>query len=456
MAQLKTASTVGGNTIFHDAHHPNADKLTTARTIALSGGFSGSTNFDGSSNITISTTSNGGGVSAVTPTWTKTQRILASDKEAGDLFGDEVAISDDGHTAIVGSRGEGTGATTAGAAYIYKWFGYWLEIAKIQSNNTGAFTNFGHHVSISGDGHTVVVGAIGHDTNGTDSGAAYIFSDASGAWAQTAALVGSDTASGDVFGESVSISAGGQTVLVGARYNDSGGSDSGAAYVFSNATGTWVETIRLTASDAQANDSFGSEVTISGDGITAIIGARMEDTGGSNIGAAYVFSNATGTWTETIKLGASDAQGGDNFGSAVSLSGDGLTAIVGAARENTGGTNAGAAYIFSNATGTWTETAIIQASDKQSQDKFGWYASISGDGLTAIVGGTSTQAAYIFTDVGGVWTETIRITAYDTGTFIQFGGSVSMSGDGKRALVGAYDEFVDGIATGAAFMFELN
>ena len=99
---------------------------------------------------------------------------------------------------------------------------------------------------------------------------------------------------------------------------------------------------KLTASDKEAGDRFGFSVSISGD--RAIVGALFEDTGGINAGAAYIFErDGSGNWNEVAKVQASDKEAGDFFGISVSISGD--RAIVGADREDTGGFFAGAAYV---------------------------------------------------------------------------------------------------------------
>jgi hypothetical protein len=88
-------------------------------------------------------------------------------------------------------------------------------------------------------------------------------------------------------------------------------------------------------------------------------------------GAAYIFVRSGSTWTQQAKIQASDKEASDYFGQSVSISSDGNTAIVGANYEDTGATNAGAAYIFVRSGSTWTEQAKIQASDKQANDFFG-------------------------------------------------------------------------------------
>ena len=105
------------------------------------------------------------------------------------------------------------------------------------------------------------------------------------------------------------------------------------------------EVKKLLASDAQADDWFGWSVAVSG--TSAVVGAYLEDAGGSEAGAAYVFQRdqgGTDNWGEVTKLTASDGDLYIRFGWSVAVSGD--TAIVGASFDDTGGNDAGAAYVF--------------------------------------------------------------------------------------------------------------
>ena len=123
--------------------------------------------------------------------------------------------------------------------------------------------------------------------------------------------------------------------------------DQGASYPV--VVDPWIATelAKLTASDAAALDEFGNSVAISGD--TAVVGARDDDNaGGPNAGSAYVFERnqgGAGAWGEVLKLTASDAAAQDRFGWSVALSGD--TAVVGAyLGDHAGGTDAGSAYVY--------------------------------------------------------------------------------------------------------------
>jgi len=402
-----------------------------------------------------------GGPVAGTITGTEQQKIQASDKQADDFFGFSVSISGDGNTAIVGAQGEDTGGSSAGSAYIFtRSGGVWTQQQKLLSSDIQGGDYFGYSVSISSDGNTAIVGAYLEDTGGTSAGAAYIFTRSGGIWTQQQKLLSSDIQGSDYFGFSVSISGDGNTAIVGAYLEDTGALNAGAAYIFTRSGGVWSQQQKIQASDKQADDRFGYSVSISGDGNTAIVGSRYEDTGATDAGASYIFTRSGGIWTEQQKIIASDAEAGDWFGFSVSISGDGNTAIVGAYGEDTGGTYAGAAYIFTRSGGVWTQQQKIQASDQQGDDYFGYSVSISGDGNTAIVsalyedtGSTNAGAAYIFTRSGGVWTEQQKIQSSDIQANDFFGYSVSISSDGNTAIVGAHNEDTGGTDAGAAYIF---
>ena len=165
---------------------------------------------------------------------------------------------------------------------------------------------------------------------------------------QQAKIQASDKQAYDYFGESVSISEDGNTAIVGAYYEDTGGNDAGAAYIFVRSGSTWTEQVKIQASDKEAGDLLGISVSISGDGNIAIVGARGRDItpAASDAGAAYIFVRSGSTWTEQVKIQSSDIEAGDLLGYSVSISGDGNTVIVVAISEDTGGDIAGAAYIF--------------------------------------------------------------------------------------------------------------
>ena len=217
-------------------------------------------------------------------------------------------------------------------------------------------------------------------------------------------LLASDGASNDRFGDSVSISSDGLTAIVGALWDNDNGSFSGSAYIYELVGGMWEET-KLIASDGASDDNFGICVSISSDATTAIVGAYGDDDNGTSSGSAYIYRLVKGVWQET-KLHASDGANGDRFGYSVSISGDGTTALVGAYGDADNGYNSGSAYVYRLAKGVWEETKLI-ASDGARDDDFGKSVSISSDGSTVLVGavydndnGIDSGSAYIF-DIDG-------------------------------------------------------
>ena len=222
-------------------------------------------------------------------------------------------------------------------------------MAKLIASSPEDFAYYGDSVAISGD--HVVVGAYYEDSGGTNRGAAYVYNRDNGgadAWGEVIKLTASDAADFDEFGYSVNID--GDYVIVGA-WRKAGVwpiSLAGAAYIFGRDSGgadNWGEVAKLTASDAETNDHFGNSISISGDYI--IIGASQKDNSGNRQGAAYIYARDYGgadNWGEVMKLIASDAEDEDLFGNSVSISGD--YAVVGAFWENGGGTDRGAIYIF--------------------------------------------------------------------------------------------------------------
>ena len=368
--------------------------------------------------------------------WNTGTKIQASDVEASDEFGWSVAISGDGTKAIVGAHYEDTGGNGAGSAYIFAYDGSsWTQEAKIQASDLQSSDYFGNSVAMSGDGTKVIVGAYSEDTTYTDVGAAYIFTLSSGSWSQEAKILASDKEGSDYFGYSVSMNSAATKVIVGAYGEGTGGYNAGSAYIFAYDGSSWTQEAKIQASDIQAGDYFGYSVAMSGDGTKVIVGANLEDTGGSDAGSAYIFAHDGSSWSQEAKIQASDKAASDQFGNSVSMNSAATKVIVGAYVEDTGGSDAGSAYIFAYDGSSWSQEAKIQASDKQSDDHFGYSVSMNSDGTKVITGaryeetgGSDAGAAYIFdyraTELFD--TETQVFTA--TGTGIVSGSTVQLEG----------------------------
>ena len=378
-------------------------------------------------------------------TYSQQAKLTAGDAATFDYFGWSVAVS--GDTAVIGARGDDDAGSYSGAAYVFtRTAGVWSQQAKLTASDAAADDHFGLSVAASGD--TVVIGAYGDDSY---SGAAYVFTRTAGVWSQQAKLTASDVATDERFGWSVSLD--GNTAVIGAYLDDDGGTDSGSAYVFTRSGEVWSQQAKLTASDSAAFDEFGRSVAVSGE--TAVIGARLDDDGGSASGSAYVFIRAGGVWSQQAKLTANDATADDTFGFAVAISGE--TAVIGARLDDDGGSASGSAYVFTRSGEVWSQQAKLTASDSATDDFFGSSVAVQGD--TAVIGadgnddeGSDSGSAYVFTRSGAVWSEQAKLTASDSATGDFFGWSVAISGD--TALIGAHwDDEGSIIDSGSAYVF---
>ena len=224
-------------------------------------------------------------------------KINASDRATGDYFGIALDIGND--KIVVGAYGENF---TTGSVYVYDLDG--TNEVKIAPSDGASSDRFGYSVAV-GD-NKIVVGAYFDDDNGSSSGSVYVY-DIDGT--NELKITASDAAAGDQFGHSVAV--GNNKIVVGALNDDDDGSASGSVYVY-DLDGT--NELKITASDAAADDKFGHAVAVGHNKI--IVGSLRDDDGFANSGSAYIY-NLDGTGE--IKIKASDASAGANYGSSVAI-----------------------------------------------------------------------------------------------------------------------------------------
>jgi len=423
--------------------------------------------------------------------------IKASNADGSDEFGHDIAL--DGDTLVVSARSEDSNATgingnqndntASGSAAVYVFVRSgttWTQQAYLKASNTGSGDSFGWSVDLDGD--TLVVGAPFEDSNATgvngsqgnssafNSGAAYVFTRSGTTWTQQAYIKASNTETEDRFGSTVAIS--GDTIVIAspneqssaaginANQNDNQANQSGAIYIFTRSGNTWIQQAYLKASNPDSDDFFGNSLDIDGD--TIIVGAPFESSNANTIngaqnnnmapeaGAVYVFTRSGTTWTQQAYLKATNAQGDDEFGHSIAISGD--TIAVSAHREDSNATGVngdqsnnsltivGAVYVFTRSGTTWTQQAYIKASNPATQDRFGASLSLHNDTLavgatgedsnaTGINGDQSNNsiarsgAVYIFTRVGTTWTQDAYVKASNTDTNDNFGTKITVSGN---------------------------
>ncbi|MGE3610869.1 MAG: beta strand repeat-containing protein [Bacteriovoracaceae bacterium] len=364
--------------------------------------------------------------------WAQEAYIKAVNNDANDYFGYSVSIS--GDTLVVGANMEDSSQTTitngttasadntnsaSGAVYVYKRSGVnWTQQAYIKAANNDASDQFGYSVSISGD--TLAVGAFGEDsnqtsiTNGTtassnnsssQSGAVYVYKRSGTTWAQEAYIKAVNNDIVDNLGYQVRLftdtlavtayfEASNQTTITNGTTAsaDNSNSQSGAVYVYKRSGTTWAQEAYIKAANNDANDLFGTSISISGD--TIAVGAYQEDSNQITItngttasannsntesGAVYVYKRSGVNWTQEAYIKAANNNANDRFGYSVSISGD--TIAVGAdseasnqttitngttASSNNSNAQSGAVYIYRNSTRLFDVDEIWSTSDSSS------------------------------------------------------------------------------------------
>ncbi len=429
-------------------------------------------------------------------------------------FGDYVALSADGNTALIAAPNDNN---NFGAAWVFTRSGStWTQQGeKLVGNCTSSCANegtgesgqgqFGSYVALSSDGNTALIGG---QTDNTNFGAAWVFTRSGSTWTQQGAkLVGNCTSScanegtgesgGGEFGFSVALSGDGNTALIGGPTDNN---NVGAAWVFTRSGSTWTqqgEKLVGNCTSSCANEGtgesgtgwFGTSAALSSDGNTALIGGICD--GGTTtcpetskaFGAAWVFTRSGGVWTQQgAKLvgnctsscaNEGTGESGEGlFGLYAALSSDGNTALIGGPFDNG---EVGAAWVFTRSGSTWTQQGeklvgnctSSCANEGTGESGTGWFgtsAALSSDGSTALIGGHGDNeyvgAAWVFTRSGSTWTQqgeklTPSPSSY-SGLNPNFGDGVALSSDGSTALIGGGGDNApagQGTGVGAAWVF---
>ena len=237
--------------------------------------------------------------------------------------------------------------------------------------------NYGYSVAI--DGSYAVVGAKREGTS--NQGAAYIlFKNTSGSWSQQARLVAPVRGSSDFFGQDVAIS--GSLVAVGAYgYNGATYSDEGRVYIFRRSGTSWLLEAEITGSSLRTGDWFGYSLDLAGS--TLVVGAYRDDIGGNNAGAAYVFNRTYNKltqqafWTEVALLKADVPDSDAGFGKAVAISPDAQRILIGSLYDDDVATDAGAAYVFKDGGSSWSLEEKLTKITSAAYDYFGSAVALS-------------------------------------------------------------------------------
>jgi hypothetical protein len=360
-------------------------------------------------------------VGAPGPAFQQVANLAVPSKTGGALSENDVALSADGNTALIGGPNDDGGN---GAAWFFVRSGSkWVEQGK-KLPGREAGTSFGFSVALSADGNTALIGDP--DAGFDDIGAVSIFTRSGSTWTQQGPTLTRRGASGQggQFGTSVALSADGNTAVIGAP--DSGNNDGpGAVWVFTRSGSTWAQEGKLSGRGGSGT-GFGTGVALSGDGSTTLVAGPDRVIGT----VAWVFARSGSTWTQQGKA----LNIGDGTSDGVALSGDGNTALIGTAGSS-------AARVFTRSGSTWAQQETLTGHGEVADLTVS--VALSKDGDTALVGDEGSGnagyagAAWVFARSGSTWTQEGGSLTGKGGTRNpSFGYSVALAGDGKTALIG--------------------
>jgi uncharacterized protein (TIGR03437 family) len=396
----------------------------------------------------------------------KGTKLVGTGAVSGDVFlglgvwqGHSVALAADGNTAMVGGSGDNK---SVGAVWVYtNSGGVWTQ----QGNKlVGSPSGLGAAMALSADGNTAIVGGP-YDNN--HIGAAWVYTRSGTVWTQQGKLVGTGAVSlgaigavpGVLQGSAVALSADGNTAIVGGPYDNN---QNGATWIFTRSGDVWTQQGNKLIGSGTYQAWQGCAVAISADGNTVIIGGSRNfgqiPVNGyysdGYIGAAWIFTRSGDVWTQQGNklIGAGGVGTFVYQGSAVALSADGNTAIVGGPYDNQ---HTGAVWVFTRSGDVWTQQGNKLVGSNGLGDQ-GCAVAISADGNTAIVGGNGdnylTGAVWVFTRSGGVWAQQGNklVGAGAVGSAWQ-GTGLALSADGNTFIEGGP---FDNNQVGAAWVFE--
>jgi hypothetical protein len=358
---------------------------------------------------------------------------------ADDRSGRSVSLSADGSRVAIGAPGNGGNGAGAGHVRIYEYSGgSWIQLGS-DIDGEAALDQSGVPVSLSADGSTVAIGAYGNDANGSNAGHVRIYEYSGGSWIQLGSDIDGEAAN-DYSGLSVSLSADGSTVAIGAYGNDANGSNAGHVRIYEYSGGSWTQ-LGADIDGESAFDESGRSVSLSANGSRVAIGAAGNDANGQSAGHVRIYEYSGGSWTQ---LG-SDIDGESAFdysGRFVSLSANGSRVAIGAPENGGNGASSGHVRIYEYSGGSWTQLGS-DIDGEAVGDRSGRPVSLSADGSRVAIGafnndanGSNAGHVRIYEYSGGSWTQ-LGADIDGEAAFDQSGGSVSLSADGSRVAIGA-------------------
>jgi hypothetical protein len=428
----------------------------------------------GVTDITFSLAASADGVYKAAAPITKTLTVTSSGwtqrgqdidgEEAGDNSGYSVSLSANGTIVAIGAIVNDDNGSYSGSVRVYEWNGtVWVQRGQ-DINGEATNDESGTSVSLSANGTRVAIGSpYNSNNNGLYSGSVRVYEWNGTAWVQLGLDIDGGAAD-DLSGHSVSLSANGTRVAIGA-YNRSNnnGLYSGSVRVYEWNGTAWMQ-LGLDIDGKAEYDYSGRSVSLSADGTRVAIGAYNNSDNGSSSGSVrvYEWNNTTSLWVQRGQDINGEAAG-DNSGRSVSISADGTIVAIGAIHNSDNGSSSGSGsvrvYEWNNTTSLWVQRGQ-DINGEAADDNSGWSVSISADGTIVAIGapnndgnGSNSGSVRVYVWNNTVWVQRgqdINGEAADDNS----GWSVSISADGTIVAIGAPNNSDNGSSSGSVRVFE--
>ena len=365
-------------------------------------------------------------------------------------------MSNDGNRMVVGAKFDDTPGSSAGSVEVYEYSsGSWTKMGSTIIGEAGG-DEFGRAVSINGAGTRIVVGAPNNDGNGTHSGHVRVYEWSGSAWSQLGIDLDGEAAN-DHSGWSVDMNEAGDRIVIGEKENAGGGTRRGQVRVF-DWDGTAWNQVGNDLHGLGTDDRFGYNVSISATGSKIIVGAYWDDDGGTNSGTVKIYELVGSTWTQ---IGNTIVGGGSYYeaGYAVSISADGSRVAVGMRRFSS---YKGLVKVYDLVGSTWTQVGA-NIIGEASNDFFGSSIVMNDAGTRLLIGaygndggGNLSGHARIYDLVGTTWTQLgDDIDGEEASDYLGFG--LGMSASGHRIALGSYKgDNNSNVNTGDVKVFSVN
>lgn len=380
-------------------------------------------------------------------TYSHAQLQIGSDidgESSEDFSGWSLSLSSDGDILAVGAPFNDGGGSTSGHVKVYQNNnGTWSQIgADIDGEKKDVS---GWSVSLSSDGSIVAIGSPSIDIRqGSGVGTVRVYKNVSGSWSQLGGDIEDQKIAGE-FGVSVSLSSDGTFLAIGAPGH--GVSNRGMARVYKFDNNAWGQ-IGSDIDGENVGDSCGTSVSLSNDGQLLAIGSPKNDGGGNWSGHVRVFQNTANTWNQ-IGADIDGQNSSDEFGTSVSLSGDGSIVAIGAPQSGFDGSDSGQVRVFKNVAGTWSQVGS-DINGESDQDLSGHSVSLNSDGNILAIGAPFSRARghmRVFENNAGIWSQ-VGMDMDGVEWYDSYGWSVGISDDGRVAAMGGYGVAGNGGSSG--------